>query len=138
MVHQLILFFFLGGGGQRPLLLLLSPHFFLIILFGSTTLLTGMTGIFLRMQWPLTTTADSFFAEKFGEVDGGEVPCQPWTTRMPKYVQPDLNFVGQSTILKCVFACISPDVSFYNLNPPPKDAVWPLGKNLTSMGKLVP
>jgi hypothetical protein len=33
--------------GQRPLvpLLLLGPRFFLIILFGSTTLLTGMTGI---------------------------------------------------------------------------------------------
>jgi hypothetical protein len=41
----------LGPGifsGQQPLvplLLLLSPSFFLIILFGSTTLLTGITGI---------------------------------------------------------------------------------------------
>jgi hypothetical protein len=35
-----------------PLLLL---HFFTIILFGSTTLLTGITGISLHMQWPLTS-----------------------------------------------------------------------------------
>ena len=35
-------------------------------------------------------------SEKIGDVDGGEVPCQAWTTRMPKYVQPDLNFVGES------------------------------------------
>jgi hypothetical protein len=37
-----------------------------------------------------------FLSEKIGDVDGGEVPCQAWTTRMPKYVQPDLNFVGES------------------------------------------
>jgi hypothetical protein len=36
-------------------LLLLGPQFFPIILFGSTTLLTGMTGISLHMQWPLTS-----------------------------------------------------------------------------------
>jgi hypothetical protein len=30
-------------------------HFFPIILFGSTTLLTGMTGNSLHMQWPLTS-----------------------------------------------------------------------------------
>jgi hypothetical protein len=43
--------------GQRPLvpLLLLGPPFFPIILFGSTTLLTGMTGISLHMQWPLAS-----------------------------------------------------------------------------------
>jgi hypothetical protein len=43
--------------GQRPLvpLLLLAPPFFPIILFGSTTLLTGMTGNSLHMQWPLTS-----------------------------------------------------------------------------------
>ena len=34
------------------------------------------------------------FLEKLGDVDGGEVPCTAWTTRMPKYVQPDLNFTG--------------------------------------------
>jgi hypothetical protein len=41
---------------QRPLvpLLLLDTPFFLIIRFGSTTLLTGMTGNSLHMQWPLT------------------------------------------------------------------------------------
>jgi hypothetical protein len=38
--------------GQRPLvpLLLLGLPFFPIVLFGSTTLLTGMTGISLHMQ----------------------------------------------------------------------------------------
>jgi hypothetical protein len=43
--------------GQRPLvpLLLIGPPFFLMILFGSTTLLTGTTGISLHMQWPLTS-----------------------------------------------------------------------------------
>jgi hypothetical protein len=34
-------------------LLLLGPPFFPIILLGSTTLLTGMTGISLHVQWPL-------------------------------------------------------------------------------------
>jgi hypothetical protein len=43
--------------GQWPLvpLPLLGPPFFPIILFGSTTLLTGMTGNSLHMQWPLTS-----------------------------------------------------------------------------------
>jgi hypothetical protein len=43
--------------GQRPLvpLLLFGPPFFPIILFGSTTLLTGMTGNPLLMRWPLTS-----------------------------------------------------------------------------------
>jgi hypothetical protein len=36
-------------------LLLLGPPFFPIILFGYKTLLTGMTGISLHMQWPLTS-----------------------------------------------------------------------------------
>jgi hypothetical protein len=41
--------------GQGPLVphLLLGPPFYPIILFGSTTLLTGMTGISMHMQWPL-------------------------------------------------------------------------------------
>jgi hypothetical protein len=40
------------GGDQRPLLpLLLGPPFYQILLFLSTTLLTGMTGISLHMQW---------------------------------------------------------------------------------------
>jgi hypothetical protein len=54
----IILFYFiLFFGGQRPLvpLLLLGPPFVLIILFGSTTLLTGVTGNSLHMQWPLTS-----------------------------------------------------------------------------------
>jgi hypothetical protein len=43
--------------GQQPLLplLLLGLPFFPIIPFGSTTLLTGMIGISLHMQWPLTS-----------------------------------------------------------------------------------
>jgi hypothetical protein len=46
-------FFPLGDPWCPPLL---GPPFFLTILFGYTTLLTGMmTGIALRMQWPLTS-----------------------------------------------------------------------------------
>ena len=40
------------------------------------------------------SSVPNIFSEKIGDVDGGEVPCQAWTTRMPKYVQPDLNFTG--------------------------------------------
>ena len=32
--------------------------------------------------------------EKIGDVENGEIPCQAWTTRMPKYAQADLNFTG--------------------------------------------
>jgi hypothetical protein len=39
-------------------LLLRHPPFFLIILFFSTTLSTGMTGISLHMQWPLSSQSD--------------------------------------------------------------------------------
>jgi hypothetical protein len=44
-------------GGQRPLVpfLLLGLPFFSDYSFWSTTLLTGMTGIPLHMQWPLTS-----------------------------------------------------------------------------------
>jgi hypothetical protein len=45
-----------------PLLLLGSP-FFLIILFLSTTLLTGMTGLTMHIQWPLTSHPNSLFVE---------------------------------------------------------------------------
>jgi hypothetical protein len=41
--------------GQRPLVPLTTVHFFPIILFGSTTLLTRMTGSSLHVQWPLTS-----------------------------------------------------------------------------------
>ena len=34
------------------------------------------------------------FMEKLGEIDSDEVPCQPWTTRMPKFAQPDLNYIA--------------------------------------------
>jgi hypothetical protein len=52
-------------GGQRPLvpLLFLGPPFFPIILFGSTTLLTRMTGISLHMQWPLTSQLHGSFSQ---------------------------------------------------------------------------
>jgi hypothetical protein len=45
-------------------LLLLGPPFFLIILFGSTTLLTGMTGISFYMQWPLTSQSHSSVSQR--------------------------------------------------------------------------
>merc|ERR1719464_2050799 len=31
------------------------------------------------------------FIEKMGDVENSEIPCTPWTTRMPKYAQPNLN-----------------------------------------------
>ena len=34
------------------------------------------------------------FAEKMGDVENSEIPCMSWTTRMPKYAQPDLNYIG--------------------------------------------
>jgi hypothetical protein len=51
------LFFSFFFFGQQPLvaLLLLGPSFFQIILFLSTALSTGVTGISLHMQWPLTS-----------------------------------------------------------------------------------
>jgi uncharacterized membrane protein len=39
-----------------------QPSFFPIIRFGSTTLLTGMTGISLHMQWPLTSQSHGSFS----------------------------------------------------------------------------
>jgi hypothetical protein len=50
-VIDLILFL-----GRRPLVpfLLIGPPIFPIFLFLYTTLLTGMTGISLHVQWPLT------------------------------------------------------------------------------------
>jgi hypothetical protein len=46
--------------GQQPLelFLLLGPPFFPIILFMSNALLTGVTGISLHLQWPLTLALD--------------------------------------------------------------------------------
>ena len=34
-----------------------------------------------------------------GEVENSEIPCTPWTTRMPKYAQPDLNYIGKPNAL---------------------------------------
>jgi hypothetical protein len=45
----------------------LCPSFFSGILFGSTTLLTGMTGISLHMQmmqWPLTSQLHGSFSQR--------------------------------------------------------------------------
>jgi hypothetical protein len=52
--------------GQRPLvpLLLLGPPFFPIILFRSTKLSTGMTGITLHMQWPLTSLSHGSVSQR--------------------------------------------------------------------------
>ena len=33
--------------------------------------------------------------EKMGDVENSEIPCTPWTTRMPKYAQPNLNYIGK-------------------------------------------
>jgi hypothetical protein len=52
-------------GGQHHLVHLpLSPPFFLIILFVSTTLLTGMTGISLHVQWPLIFSRMAVFSKR--------------------------------------------------------------------------
>jgi hypothetical protein len=58
--------FFLFFFGQRPLvpLLLQGPPFFPIIHFGSTTLLTGMTGNSLHMQWPLTSQSHGSVSQR--------------------------------------------------------------------------
>jgi hypothetical protein len=49
-------FFFLGGGVSDPICLSSSAlHFFQLFFFGSTTLLTGMTGNPLHLQRPLTS-----------------------------------------------------------------------------------
>ena len=38
-----------------------------------------------------------------GDVENSEIPCTPWTTRMPKYAQPNLNYIGKKTRLKTSF-----------------------------------
>jgi hypothetical protein len=54
-----------GGEGQWPVVPLLGPPFFPIILFGSTTLLSsGMTGISLHMQWPLTSVPRQLLSKR--------------------------------------------------------------------------
>ena len=36
------------------------------------------------------------FVEKFGgDAVHEEVPCAAWTTKAPKFIQPDLNFIGK-------------------------------------------
>jgi hypothetical protein len=57
---------FIDFFGQRHLvpLLLLGPPFFPMIHFGSTTLLTWMTGISLHMQWPLTFQSHGSFSQR--------------------------------------------------------------------------
>jgi hypothetical protein len=42
----------------------LALHFFRLFLCGSTTLLTGMTGISLYMQWPLTSQSHGSVSQR--------------------------------------------------------------------------
>lgn len=38
-------------------------------------------------------------AERVNEIDGLEsVACQPWTSRLPKMAQPDLDYIGKRDI----------------------------------------
>ena len=37
-----------------------------------------------------------------GEVENSEIPCQCWTTKMPKYAQPDLNYIAPEIQQKSV------------------------------------
>jgi hypothetical protein len=53
--------------GQRPIvpfLLLIGPPFFPIIVFMPTALLTGMAGISLHLQWPLTALSYGSFSQR--------------------------------------------------------------------------
>lgn len=37
-----------------------------------------------------------FFPERVNDVDGVEpVPCQPWTSRLSKMAQPNLDYTGK-------------------------------------------
>jgi hypothetical protein len=40
--------------------------------------------------------------EKMGQKDC-EMYCQPWTTRMPKAAQPNLNYIGKISVTKMTF-----------------------------------
>jgi hypothetical protein len=55
--------YFLWVSGPLVPLLPLRHQFFAIILLGSTTLLTWMTGISLRMQWPLPSQSHGSFSQ---------------------------------------------------------------------------
>ena len=52
--------------------------------------------------------------EKMGDVENSEIPCTPWTTRMPKYAQPNLNYIGKKK--KSNFSCmlLNPNI-FYQI-----------------------
>ena len=52
------------------------------------------------------------FIEKIGDVDNGEIPCQAWTTRMPKYAQVDLNYTAPEIQHKSVCSSASDMFSF--------------------------
>ena len=51
-------------------------------------------------------------SEKIGNVDNGEIPCQAWTTRMPKYAQADLNYTAPEIQHKSVCSLASDMFSF--------------------------
>lgn len=37
-----------------------------------------------------------YLTERLNDTDGLEpVPCQPWTSRLPKMAQPDLDYIGK-------------------------------------------
>ena len=38
---------------------------------------------------------DHDISEKFGGDAHEEIPCTAWTTKAPKFAQPDLNFIGK-------------------------------------------
>jgi hypothetical protein len=58
-------FFFGGGVSESPFAYPPPwPSIFPIIHFGSTTLFTGMTGISLNMQWPLTSQWHGSFSQR--------------------------------------------------------------------------
>jgi hypothetical protein len=55
----------LGGGSAIPCASPpTQPYIFPIIHFGYTTLLTGMTGISLHLQWPLTPQSHGSFTQR--------------------------------------------------------------------------
>lgn len=42
-----------------------------------------------------------------GDVENSEIPCASWTTRMPKYAQPDLNYIAPEVQHKSVCSLAS-------------------------------
>jgi hypothetical protein len=95
--------FFFGQQPHVPFLLL-DPPFFPIILFGSTTLLTRMTGTSLHMQLPLTSQshrprilAVSVIFQKSNQ----ESKIRPiWWPPCPKTMQAAISIIFRKHFLK--------------------------------------